>query len=122
MKTKLLLFVAGAFTMMSFAVAGALAWKSDTIELGEIAHNVPKVVEFTFTNTGSSDIVVTNVRPSCGCTNAEFTKEAIKPGKTGTVKATYNAANVGPFTKTLTVTTSADENPITLTFKGTVKQ
>ncbi len=121
MKTKLVLFVAGALSLMSFALVGALSWKSEIVELGEIEHNVPKVVEFTFTNTSSSDIQVTNVRPSCGCTNADFTKEAIKPGKTGTVKATYNAAAVGAFTKTLTVTTSADPNAITLTFKGTVK-
>lgn len=111
----------GALSLMSFAIAGALSWKSETIELGEIEHNVPKVVEFTFTNTGSSDILITNVRPSCGCTNADVTKDAIKPGKAGVVKATYNAAAVGTFTKTLTVTTSADANPITLTFKGTVK-
>lgn len=121
MKTRILATAILAFSLMSFAVAGTLSWKSESIELGEIPHNVPKVVEFTFTNTSGSEIVIKDVRPSCGCTHADWTKETIKPGATGTVKATFNAANVGPFTKNLTVTTTAEDTSKILTFKGTVR-
>jgi len=65
-------------------------------------------------------VLITNVKPGCGCTNADYTKDSIAPGKTGYVKATFNAANAGQFTKTVTVTTSAEETPKVLTFKGTV--
>ena len=95
-------------------------WKSDMIEVGDIPQNVPKPIEFQFKNTGKSDIVITNVKPTCGCTVADYTKTPIKPGEIGKVTATYNAANKGAFTKTITVTTNAEDTPKSLTFKGTV--
>ena len=36
------------------------------------------------------------------------------------IRDSYNAVAAGSFTKTVTVTTSADVNPKVLTFKGTV--
>jgi len=98
----------------------SIAWKSETIDVGQIPQGTPKLIEFQFKNTSSKAVIITNVKPACGCTAADYTKESIAPGKTGYVKATYNAAASGSFTKTVTVTTSADVNPKVLTFKGTV--
>lgn len=97
-----------------------LVWKTEMIDLGEIPQGIPKVIEYEFKNTSEKTILITNVRPSCGCTNAAYTKDSIAPSKTGFVKATFNAANPGQFTKTITVTTTAEEAPKTLSFKGTV--
>lgn len=97
-----------------------LTWKSETVEVGDIPQGTPKVIEFEFKNTSDKEVLITNVRPGCGCTNADYTKESIAPGKIGYVKATFNAANPGLFTKTVTVTTSAEDTPKTLIFKGTV--
>ncbi len=97
-----------------------LTWKSETVEVGEIPQGTPKLIEFEFKNTSEKGVLITSVKPGCGCTNADYTKESIAPGKTGYVKATFNAANAGPFSKTITVTTSAEETPKTLLFKGTV--
>lgn len=97
-----------------------LVWKTEMIDLGEIPQGTPKVIEYEFKNTSEKTILITNVRPSCGCTNAAYTKDSIAPSKTGFVKATFNAANPGQFTKTITVTTTAEETPKTLSFKGTV--
>jgi hypothetical protein len=98
----------------------ALTWKSESIDLGEIPQGTPKVIEYEFKNTSAKPVLITNVKPGCGCTNADYTKDSIAPGKTGYVKATFNAANPGQFNKTVTVTTSAEETPKVLTFKGTV--
>ncbi len=97
-----------------------LIWKSETVEVGEIPQGTPKVIEFEFKNTSDKAVLISNVRPGCGCTNADYTKESIAPGKIGYVKATFNAANPGPFTKTIAVTTSAEDVPKILVFKGTV--
>lgn len=95
-------------------------WKSDMVDVGEIPQSKPKPIEFEFTNNGKTDIVITNVKPTCGCTVADYTKTPIKPGEKGKVTATFNAANKGAFTKTITVTTNAEETPKSLSFKGTV--
>jgi hypothetical protein len=98
----------------------ALAWKSDNVEVGKIPQGTPKLIQFEFKNNSNKEVIITNVKPACGCTAADYTKTAIQPGKIGYVKATYNAVAPGNFTKTVTVTTSADANPKVLTFKGTV--
>ena len=95
-------------------------WKSELIDLGEIPQNTPKSVDFEFKNTGKTAVIITNVKAACGCTATDYTKTPIQPGQTAKVTATYNAAAKGAFSKTVTVTTSADETPKVLSFKGTV--
>jgi hypothetical protein len=102
------------------ATVGGLVWKSETVQVGDIPQGTPKTIEFEFKNNTDKDVLITNVKPACGCTAADYTKTAIAPGKTGYVKATYNAAAAGPFKKSVTVTTSAEETPKVLTFEGTV--
>jgi hypothetical protein len=106
--------------MVKGITTNSLTWKSETVEVGEIPQGTPKIIEFEFKNTSDKPVLITNVRPGCGCTNADYTKESIAPGKIGFVKATFNASNPGTFTKTVTVTTSAEDAPKILIFKGTV--
>ena len=100
--------------------ASTIVWKAETIDVGQIPQGTPKVIVYEFKNTGKTAVVITNVQGSCGCTATDYTKEPIQPGKTAKVTATYNAANKGAFTKTVTVTTSAETTPKVLTLKGTV--
>jgi len=97
-----------------------LAWKEEVHSFGDIEKGKPVSNEFTFKNTTKQTILITNVKPSCGCTAANYTKTPIKPGETGTVTATYNAAAVGSFTKTIQVTTNDSDAPKVLTIKGKV--
>ncbi|MBF4493500.1 DUF1573 domain-containing protein [Flavobacterium sp. JLP] len=102
------------------ATASTIVWKVETVDVGEIPQGTPKAIVYEFKNTGKTAVVITNVQGSCGCTATDYTKEPILPGKTAKVTATYNAANKGAFTKTVTVTTSAETAPKILTLKGTV--
>ncbi len=101
-------------------VADAIKWNSESIDVGKIPQGKPKIIRFEFTNTSSKPIIIENVAPSCGCTTADYTKDPILPGKKGFVEASYNAAAVGPFMKTVNVTTSDSKTPKTLSFKGVV--
>lgn len=100
--------------------ASVIVWKAESIDVGEIPQGTPKAIVYEFKNTGKATVVITNVQGSCGCTATDYTKEPILPGKSAKVTATYNAANKGGFTKTVTVTTSAETTPKILTLKGTV--
>ncbi|MES2732065.1 MAG: DUF1573 domain-containing protein [Bacteroidota bacterium] len=97
-----------------------ITWKETTHLFGDIKQSVPATVEFEFTNVSKKPIVLTKVQGSCGCTATAYDKEPIQPGKSSKITATFNAANVGTFSKTVTVTTNADENTHTLTLQGTV--
>lgn len=102
------------------ATPSALAWKEDTFNFGDIEKGKPVSHEFSFKNTTKQTVLITNVKASCGCTATNYTKTPIKPGETGTVTATYNAANPGNFTKTVTVTTNDSDVAKILTIKGKV--
>ena len=103
------------------AVPKNLTWNETTHDFGTIVQNDPAEVTFTFKNTGTEPLVMTAARSSCGCTVAEYTKEPVKPGGTGTVKATYNSAKPGNFMKTVSVTFEGNPTPDVLTIKGVVE-
>lgn len=98
-----------------------IKFDKETHDFGNIPQGVPATYEFVFKNTGKIPLIVTNAAASCGCTTPEWTKEPIKPGKTGTVKATFNAASPGPFTKSVTVVSNAKNSTVILYLKGDVK-
>ncbi|AWA30037.1 DUF1573 domain-containing protein [Flavobacterium magnum] len=127
MKHTLILFVTAMFCTIGFssfatlpATGGKVIWKAETVDTGEIPQGTPKTIEFEFKNSGETAVTITSAKASCGCTVADYPKEAIAPGKSAKITATYSAANKGQFTKTITVTTSESDSPKVLTLKGTV--
>lgn len=103
-------------------VQSAIKWDQEMYDFGDIEKGKPVTYEFSFTNTTKETILITNVRPACGCTAANYTKTPIKPGEKGMVAATFNAANGGMFQKSVTITTTENgvEAVKTLSFKGKV--
>lgn len=85
----------------------AAAWTETTINTGKINQGEPVTVTYSFTNTGDAPLTIEHVKPSCGCTAADYSKEAIAPGESGFVKATYNAKAAGMFNKVITVRSNA---------------
>jgi hypothetical protein len=99
-----------------------IKWDQEMHDFGDIPKGIPATYEFTFTNNTKETILITSVKPACGCTAANYTKTPIKPGEKGTVEATFNAASVAPFQKSVTVMTNEGgvESIKTLSFKGKV--
>ena len=46
--------------------------------------------DFQFTNTGDKPLLIKTVITSCGCTSAEWSKDAYQPGEKGTIRLTYH--------------------------------
>ena len=122
----LVLVAQAAFSQVT---ASATAKKADvavasfdaqTFDFGKIKQGTPVTHEFKFTNSGSVPMIITNVQASCGCTTPAWTKEPIAPGGEGFIKATYNAAAVGAFNKTVTVTANVENGFVQLAIKGEV--
>jgi hypothetical protein len=72
-------------------------------DFGTIPQGHPKTVVFAFRNTGKGPLVIYRAEASCGCTQPEYPKEPITPGKKGEIKVTYDAKEIGHFVKTITV-------------------
>lgn len=97
-------------------------WENAVHDFGKIKQGVPVSHEFTFTNTGRTPLVITNVQASCGCTTPAWSKDPIPPGAQGFIKATYNAASMGGFNKTVTVMANVENGFKQLSIKGEVVQ
>ncbi|MEZ5014711.1 MAG: DUF1573 domain-containing protein [Chitinophagales bacterium] len=100
--------------------AAEFQWVSETYDFGNIPQGIPAEARFEFTNTGKSDLYITDVQKTCGCTSTEWTKEPIKPGQKGYVTAVYNAASEGVFNKAIVVSSNTKTPSMKLYFKGTV--
>ena len=82
--------------------------------------NNPSTAYFRFKNTGSLPVLVTKAKGSCGCTGIKHRTEPVKPGETGTIQATYNAASMGAFSKTVEVELNIENSRKILRLKGEV--
>lgn len=103
----------------------ATAAPSDVVAVG----GIPKIKKgsdpvrvFTFTNTSSVPLLVKNAKGSCGCLVPTYPKEPLQPGESSTIEVRYDTQRVGPFTKTVTLTTSGQPETMTLVVKGDVAQ
>ncbi|MBC7572456.1 MAG: DUF1573 domain-containing protein [Spirosoma sp.] len=113
-----LLAVAASVAMI--APSAQFGWVKTTHDFGRIQQGKPVTTEFKFTNKGQLPLIINNAKGSCGCTGVEYPKEPVTPGATGTIKATYNAAALGAFNKSVTVESNAEGGTTTLYMKGQV--
>ncbi len=131
MKKLFFLFVFAIVSQQGFAQVAAatnqpasdLAVASvdnQSFDFGKIKQGVPVTHEFSFVNKGKVPMIITNAQPSCGCTIPAWTKDPIPPGGQGFVKATFNAAGVGAFDKTVTVTANVETGIVMLRIRGEV--
>ena len=97
-----------------------IAFTQTEYDFGTLEIKQPAVYNFEFSNPGKTPLVIQNVETSCGCTVPEWTKEPVKPGKTGTITIKYDAEYPGVFSKSITVYYNGKNSPMHLKIKGSV--
>jgi len=102
--------------------AGKAVVEKKTAEVGEILES--QNVEYTFVvkNAGNAELQILHVKPSCGCSVADYDK-AILPGQEGKVHITIDGKKIGAgaFEKSFLVKTNDPGNEqFTLVVQGTV--
>jgi len=98
-----------------------IEFESTTFDFGQIPFASDGTCVFKFTNTSEENLIVNVVRTSCGCTNPEWPKDPIEPGKPGEIKVKYNTQIAGTFQKSITVFSNAVNSPVKLLIKGEVQ-
>jgi len=103
----LLIFV--VMSLSVFSQQAILSLHSDTYNFGRLGEYDGLVsTTFTFTNTGSAPLVLTEVRALCGCTVTKYSEEPITPNKQGWVTVTYNPnGRPGRFSKSIIIKSNA---------------
>jgi hypothetical protein len=100
--------------------APVFKFETEVVNYGEIAKNSDGNRVFKFTNIGKSPLIITNVKGSCGCTVPTSPKEPIMPGEQGEIGVKYATNRIGPFSKTVTITSNAVQSNKVVTIKGKV--
>lgn len=98
-----------------------ISFKESVYDFGKVPLKGGKVShEFSFTNDGERNLVITNARADCGCTRPEYSDEPVAPGGSGKVKVTFAPAAKGHFAKKITITTNGSPRKTRLLIKGEV--
>jgi hypothetical protein len=100
-----------------------IKWEDSVINFGTIETGDSVRLKYRFYNAGKTPLVVYQARPECGCTVTEFPKEAVMPGKSGFIAATFKSGtHAGAVNKTITVTTNTSNRALhILVLRGNVK-
>ncbi|MFY7898672.1 MAG: DUF1573 domain-containing protein [Chitinophagaceae bacterium] len=113
---SLLLF----FVVTTVFAQDGIKFSKSTHSFGKIKKDKPVTFVFNFQNTSAKPLIVENATADCGCTTPEYPKEPIMKGKSGSIKVTYNAANIGTFKKNITVKFANQAQPTILSINGEV--
>ncbi|MBL7892999.1 MAG: DUF1573 domain-containing protein [Bacteroidia bacterium] len=101
--------------------AAEIVFETDQHDFGTLKQGAECAVEFKFKNTGKEPLLISNAQPSCGCTVPQWPKEPVKPGDSGVIKVKYDSNRVGPFEKTVTVTSNAKTQQKVVRIKGKIE-
>lgn len=80
---------------------------------------------FRLRNAGTEPLIIHDIRASCGCTTAGFSREPIAPGKISVINVSYNGRGKTPgmFMMTLSIYSNIKSGRLpTLTIKGNMER
>ena len=98
-----------------------IEFEKDIHDFGKLIAGEKAVYTFKFKNTGKSDLVISQVHSSCGCTVPRYPKEPIKPGGEGQIKVTFDSSGrKGVQNKTITVVSNCQPNSAVVRIKAQV--
>ncbi len=99
-----------------------------SIEFEKSMHDFGRIIQgekvtyaFKFKNTGTRNLIISDVSSSCGCTIPKYTKDPVKPGETGLLRVTFESDNRKGFqNKTVTVVSNTQPNTTAIKIKAQV--
>ena len=93
---------------------GRIEFTTYKIDKGELPRGCTEKYEFEYKNVGKGPAQILGVSYMCGCTEAEYSTDILKPGKKGKLVVTFRSRKMaaGPFSKqVLIITNQAKEGP-----------
>lgn len=93
-------------------------------DFGEITEGDRIEHIFKISNKGKRNLIIRNIRTTCGCTVAKPGKEVLAPGEKTELKVSFNSrGKIGRQSKPITILTNDPQNPMTsIRLMGVVKR
>ncbi len=103
-----------SLTPEQLANAPVAEFSEKSYDFGAMKQGDKKSYTFSLTNTGKSDLLIRNVRSSCGCTAVAPAKKVIAAGETAPIQVTFDSRGKrGRQSKSITVITNDPKTPTT---------
>ena len=107
-----------AFISLNMGHAFAQVEITTTISFDNLQHDFGDVYEddsavhfFTFKNTGTVPLVISEMKSTCSCTATDWPKEAVLPGKTGKIRVSFSTKDKnGYYAKGVNMFSNAGES------------
>ena len=99
-----------------------IEFEFDSYDFGEVKDGEIVEVDFNFTNSGKSDLIIFDASASCGCTVPEYPQNVnIKPGQSDKLKVRFDTTNKpGKQIKSVTLTTNTNSGKKIIRISGFV--
>ena len=98
-------------------------WREEIYDFGVIIQGEKVSHTFVFKNVGKSNLIISSVYASCGCTVAKYDKKPIAPGEEGSIEVVFDSAGKnGIQNKTITVVANTQPNKVELHITAEVVQ
>ena len=81
--------------------------RNQNINAGKIEQNTPLMRDVYYYNRGDEPLIISNVRTSCNCTVASFSKTPLMPGDSAKIALELDTENKGEYHKIMAVYSNA---------------
>ncbi len=99
-----------------------IAISENHFDFGKIKKGEQVKHVYEITNTGTNPLVISQVKPGCGCTAPDYTKDPILPGKKGQITLSFDSSNFdGLVNKEASVFANVEKAPVVLTFSANIQ-
>jgi hypothetical protein len=98
-----------------------ISFETTAHNFGDVNQNEKVEQIFTFTNTGTTPLILQNVLTTCGCTVPEWPKEPVAPGAEGELKVIFDStAKIGRQNKVITIRSNSKSGDFRLRISAMV--
>ncbi|MGV4415240.1 DUF1573 domain-containing protein [Chryseobacterium sp. T1] len=98
-----------------------VALSESDFSFGNIKKGDVKEHTYEITNTGTNPLIISEVKPGCGCTVPDFTKEPILPGKKGKITLKFDSSSFdGTVGKAADIFANVENAPIRIGFTANI--
>lgn len=97
----LLAFAVAAFAGPKLEFVGGPTFDWGVVNAG--SKPAPLKGTATIKNAGDETLIITRVKPTCGCTTAPLSKDTLQPNETATLDITLKVSHSGSVTKTIKI-------------------
>lgn len=99
-----------------------IALSESQFDFGKIKKGDQKEHVYEVTNTGENPLIISQVKPGCGCTVPDYTKDPILPGQKGKITLKFDSSNFdGLVNKQAEVYANVEKAPIVISFSADIQ-